>query len=64
MLHVVEALAGVSGVYRMPQSGAKSLVVSGARLVGLAFGANDRLVVASNDTVWSFLRHLEATRTL
>jgi sugar lactone lactonase YvrE len=54
VLHVVEALAGVSGVYRMPQSSAKTLVVSGARLVGLAFGASDRLVVASNDTVWSF----------
>ena len=54
VLHVVEALAGVSGLYRMPQSGAKTMVVSGSRLVGLAFDADDRLVVASNDTVWSF----------
>jgi sugar lactone lactonase YvrE len=54
VLHVVEALAGVSGVYRLPQSGPKTMAVSGARLVGLAFGANDTLVVASADTVWSF----------
>ena len=54
VLHVVEALAGVSGVYRLPQSGPKSMTVSGARLVGLAFGAHDTLAVASSDTVWSF----------
>jgi len=54
VLHVVEALAGVSGIYRLPQSGAKTLVVSGARLVGLAFGASGSLVVASNDTAWLF----------
>jgi sugar lactone lactonase YvrE len=53
-LHVVEALAGVSGVYRMPQNGRKTLVASGARLVGLTFGAQDRLLVASNDSVWQF----------
>lgn len=53
-LHVVEALAGVSGVYRLPASGGKSLVVSGARLVGVAFGAGDTMVVSSNDTVWLF----------
>ncbi len=54
VLHVIEALAGVSGVYRLPQGGPKALVASGARLVGLAFGAGDSLVVASNDTVWLF----------
>jgi sugar lactone lactonase YvrE len=54
ILHVVEALAGVSGVYRLPQSSAKSMALSGARLVGLAFGPNDTLVVASSDTVWRF----------
>jgi sugar lactone lactonase YvrE len=56
VLHVVEALAGVSGVYRLPERGVKTLVVSGARLVGLAFGADDRLVVASNETAWLFSR--------
>jgi sugar lactone lactonase YvrE len=54
ILHVVEALAGVSGVYRLPQDGAKTIVVSGGRLVGLAFGAEDRIVVASSDTVYQF----------
>jgi sugar lactone lactonase YvrE len=54
VLHVVEALAGVSGVYRLPASGGKTLVVSGARLVGLAFGSDGSLVVTSNDTAWLF----------
>jgi sugar lactone lactonase YvrE len=54
VLHVVEALAGMSGVYRLPQGGPKTIVASGARLVGLAFGVDDRLVVASNDSVWQF----------
>jgi sugar lactone lactonase YvrE len=54
VLHVVEALAGVSGVYRLPQSGPKTIALSGARLVGLAFGGNDTMVVASADTVWTF----------
>lgn len=54
VLHVVEALAGVSGIYRLPQSGPKTMTVSGARLVGLAFGEDDTLVVASADTVWTF----------
>jgi sugar lactone lactonase YvrE len=52
-LHVVEALAGVSGVYRW-ESGAKRLVVSGPRLVGLAFGPVGRLVVATSDTAFGF----------
>lgn len=54
VLHVVEALAGVSGVYRIPQSGPKTMAVSGARLVGITFAANDTMIVASADTVWSF----------
>jgi sugar lactone lactonase YvrE len=54
VLHVVEALAGVSGVYRLPQNGPKTIAVSGARLVGIAFGINDSMIVASADTVWSF----------
>jgi sugar lactone lactonase YvrE len=54
VLYVVEALAGVSGIYRLPQSGPKTMAVSGARLVGLAFGADDSLVVSSSDTVWTF----------
>jgi sugar lactone lactonase YvrE len=52
-LHVVEALAGASGVYELRRGG-KNLVVSGPRLVGVAFGPNRRLVVATNDTVYGF----------
>jgi sugar lactone lactonase YvrE len=52
-LHVVEALAGVSGVYRWEPRG-KRLVVAGPRLVGLAFGADSQLVVATSDTAFGF----------
>ncbi len=52
-LHVVEALAGSSGIYKLHPSG-KELVVSGPRLVGLAFGQGRTLVVASSDTVYGF----------
>jgi sugar lactone lactonase YvrE len=54
VLHVVEALAGVSAIYRMPDAQPRSLVLSGGRLVGLAFGGGDSMVVASNDTAWLF----------
>lgn len=54
VLHVVEALAGVSGVYRLPENGPRTLVAAGARLVGVAFGPGDRLIVASNESVWQF----------
>jgi sugar lactone lactonase YvrE len=53
VLHVVEALAGVSGVYRL-HGGTKTLTVSGPRLVGLAFAPSGRLVVAASDTAYSF----------
>ncbi len=52
-LHVVEALAGVSGVYRL-HGGGRTLVVAGPRLVGLAFDRNGRLLVATSDTVYGF----------
>jgi sugar lactone lactonase YvrE len=51
-LHVVEALAGSSGVYQLRSSG-KTLVISGPRLVGLAF-APGMTVVATSDTVFRF----------
>jgi hypothetical protein len=50
---VVEALAGSSGVYRLG-AGGKTLMVSGPRLVGLAFGPQGQLVVAGSDTVYQF----------
>jgi sugar lactone lactonase YvrE len=54
-LHVVEALAGSSGVYRVVE-GATSpeLVVAGAALVGVAFGSAGEMVVASNETAYRF----------
>jgi sugar lactone lactonase YvrE len=51
-LHVVEALAGVAGVYRLDPSGPRELVVSGARLVGVAFAGDGKMVVATTDTVY------------
>lgn len=55
VLHVVEALAGSSGVYRILNDGARrELVVSGAALVGLAFGPGGELIVSSNETAYRF----------
>jgi sugar lactone lactonase YvrE len=54
-LHVVDALAGASGVYRFTgDESAPELVVSGASLVGLAFGPKGELVVTSNETAYRF----------
>ena len=55
VLHVVDALAGASGLYRLADlDGDPQLVVSGTALVGVAFGAKGELVVSSNDTVYRF----------
>jgi sugar lactone lactonase YvrE len=51
-LFVAEALAGSSGLYRLPSSGLPELVLTGPGLVGLAFDSNDSLVVCSNDNVY------------
>jgi len=54
-LHVIDALAGASGLYRFPSPDAEpELVVSGGALVGVAFGPKGELVVASNETVYRF----------
>jgi sugar lactone lactonase YvrE len=54
-LHVVDALAGASGVYRFAgEHTAPELVVSGPSLVGLAFGPRGELVVTSNETAYRF----------
>src|SRR5262249_2223409 len=37
VLHVVEALAGVSGLYRLPKVGPPEMAVAGPNLVGVAF---------------------------
>jgi sugar lactone lactonase YvrE len=55
VLHVVDALAGSSGVYRFPDPDAPpELVVSGHALVGLAFGPRGEMVVTSNETAYRF----------
>ena len=55
VLHVVDALAGGSGVYRFPDiEGPPELAVAGHAMVGLAFGPAGQLVVASNDTAYGF----------
>ena len=51
-LYVVEALAGVSGVYRVESDGSSTRVLAAAALVGLAFDPDGGLVVASNDTAY------------
>ena len=53
VLHVVEALAGSSGVYAIRADRDPELVVAGAGLVGVAFARNGEMVVASSDSVYS-----------
>jgi len=55
VLHVVDALAGASGLFRFGDLDAPpELVVSAGALVGVAFGPSGDLVVASNDTAYRF----------
>jgi sugar lactone lactonase YvrE len=55
VLHVVDALAGGSGLYRLADLDAPpQLVVSGGSLIGVAFGPNGELVVTSNETAYRF----------
>ena len=54
-LHVVDALAGSSGLYRFRDLEREpELIVAGAALVGVAFGPGGELMVASNETVYRF----------
>jgi hypothetical protein len=54
VLHVVDALAGASGVFRLVDGQSPELTVAGAGLIGLAFGPHGELVVCSNDTAYRF----------
>ena len=54
VLHVVEALAGSSGVYAIRPDREPELVVAGADLVGVAFAGTGEMIVASSDSVYSF----------
>jgi sugar lactone lactonase YvrE len=51
-LYVVEALAGSSGLFRVPPAGDPEMVLAGPGLVGVAFDGQGTLVVASNDTAY------------
>lgn len=53
VLHVIEALAGVSGLYRIPAEGDPELVLSGPGLVGVAFNRAGGVVVTSNETAYA-----------
>ncbi len=54
VLHVVDALAGASGVYRVPDGREPELLVAGSDLIGVAFGPAGECAVASADTVYRF----------
>ena len=49
---VIEALAGSSGLYRLPPNGWPELVLSGPNLIGVAFDAFGTVVVCSNETAY------------
>jgi len=51
-LHVIEALAGVSGLYRLRAGAEPELIVSGQRLVGFTFSPRGDLIVCSGDTAY------------
>src|SRR5262245_51851189 len=54
-LFVVEALAGASGLYRLPPDGDPELVLAAPGLVGVAFGPRGGLVVCSNDNAYRLI---------
>jgi sugar lactone lactonase YvrE len=51
-LYVVASLAGRRGVVHFPRKGEPKLAISGQGLVGLAFGAGNRLVLATSNTLY------------
>lgn len=53
-LHVVEALAGSAGLYRLVDPKRPELVLSAPRLIGFAFDANGALVACTGDTAYRF----------
>jgi len=63
-LYVVDAMAGASGLYRLPldRPTEAEQIVSGGSLIGLAFYPTDGFVLASSDTVYRFARSPAARR--
>jgi sugar lactone lactonase YvrE len=58
-LYVVDALAGASGVYRVPLQGTAELVVAGEDLIGVALDPGAGFVVVSNTTAYRFVGRLD-----
>ena len=55
ILHVVDALAGGSGLYRLPDlDGDPELVATGSAVIGVAFGPEGELAITSNETAYRF----------
>jgi len=55
VLHVIDALAGACGLYRLPDlDGEPQLVASGSGFIGVAFGPAGEMAVASADTAYRF----------
>lgn len=56
-LHVVDALAGDSVVYRLGEDGEKTVVVSGEGLIGVTFDpTDDTMTVCTDDTIYRIQR--------
>ena len=53
-LLVVEALAGGSGLYRVPARGERELLVAGGELIGVALDQRGALVVCSSESAYRF----------
>jgi sugar lactone lactonase YvrE len=55
VLHVIDALAGACGLYRLADlDGEPQLVASGSGFIGVAFGPSGEMAVASGDTAYRF----------
>ena len=56
LFYVVDALAGNSGLYRLPldRPDEREQLIAGGALIGLAFDPLGGVVVASSDTVYRF----------
>ena len=53
-LYLAASLRGRRGIVRISRDGSNAeVVVAGMNLVGLAFGPNGEMVVATNDSVYS-----------
>ncbi|MXY25313.1 MAG: hypothetical protein F4Y45_12420 [Acidobacteria bacterium] len=53
-LHVVEALAGASAVYRLAEDGTRTRVLAAPDLVGVTFDRSGAMVAASGDTLYAW----------